>query len=188
MVEYTNVFSPAFKPEEKEGVNPSPACAVVRSFNPIYIISPYHGLCLQRLGGCLVIDPDKAIDEAVALAAASDVVVYIGGLTPEWELEGFDRPTLALPERQNELIEKLGKANRNTVVVLQAVRYALPLPAVIMLTRCAQGSAVGMPWVNNVNGILQAWYSGNEGQSTQHSASTGTIYHSPHQWATLWRT
>lgn len=25
-----------------------------------------------------------------------------------------------------------------------------------------KGSAVAMPWVNDVNGIIQAWYSGNE--------------------------
>lgn len=76
---------------------------------------------LQRLGGCEKIDPEKAIAEAAALAAQSDVVVYVGGLTPEWESEGFDRPSLQMPGRQDELIAALGKANANTVVVLQAV-------------------------------------------------------------------
>jgi beta-glucosidase len=76
---------------------------------------------MKRLGGCMVIDPDAAIEEAVSLATTSDAVIYVGGLTPEWELEGFDRPTLHLPCRQDELIEKLGRANKNTVVILQAV-------------------------------------------------------------------
>ncbi|KIP12383.1 glycoside hydrolase family 3 protein [Phlebiopsis gigantea 11061_1 CR5-6] len=97
-----------------------------------------------RLGGCEKIDADKALESAVALAAKSDVVVVITGLSPEWEAEGFDRPTLDMPGRQNELITRLGKANPNTVVVLQA------------------GSAVAMPWVKGVNAIIQAWYSGNE--------------------------
>ncbi|EGN92018.1 glycoside hydrolase family 3 protein [Serpula lacrymans var. lacrymans S7.3] len=97
-----------------------------------------------RIGGAEKIDPDKAINDAIALAAKSDVVVFVGGLTPEWESEGFDRPTLDMPGRQNELIAKLGQANPNTVVCIQA------------------GSAVAMPWVQHVNGIVQAWYSGNE--------------------------
>ena len=47
--------------------------------------------------------------------------MVVAGLSPEWEAEGFDRPTLDMPGRQNELITRLGKANPNTVVVLQAV-------------------------------------------------------------------
>ncbi|KIJ69540.1 glycoside hydrolase family 3 protein [Hydnomerulius pinastri MD-312] len=97
-----------------------------------------------RFGGAKKIDPDQAIKDAVALAAKSDVVIYVGGLTPEWESEGFDRPTLHMPGRQDELISKLGKANPNTVVCIQA------------------GSAVAMPWIDEVNGLVQAWYSGNE--------------------------
>ena len=59
------------------------------------------------------------------LAAKSDVVIVVAGLSPEWESEGFDRPTLDMPGRQNELIEQVGNANPNTVVCLQAVRPSL---------------------------------------------------------------
>ncbi|THH06674.1 hypothetical protein EW145_g3920 [Phellinidium pouzarii] len=97
-----------------------------------------------RLGGIEKIDEDKAIEEAADLAARSDVAVVIGGLTPEWESEGFDRPDLTLPRRQHELIAAVAKANPKTVVVIQA------------------GSAVDMPWVNEVASVIQAWYSGNE--------------------------
>lgn len=76
----------------------------------------------KRLGGCEKINADKAVDDAVALAASSDVVIVVAGLTPEWESEGFDRPTLDMPGRQNELIARIGKANPNTVVCIQAVR------------------------------------------------------------------
>lgn len=73
------------------------------------------------MGGCEKIDPEQAIQEAVAIAADSDVVIFVGGLTPEWESEGFDRPTLDLPGLQNETIARLAAANSNIVVVIQAV-------------------------------------------------------------------
>ncbi|KAH9951408.1 glycoside hydrolase superfamily [Amylocystis lapponica] len=98
----------------------------------------------MRLGGCEKIEPDQAIEAAVKLAASSDVVILVAGLSPDWESEGFDRPTLDMPRRTNELIARIGKANPNTVVCVQS------------------GSAVSMPWVNDVNGIIQAFYSGNE--------------------------
>ncbi|KXN87735.1 putative beta-glucosidase I [Leucoagaricus sp. SymC.cos] len=97
-----------------------------------------------RLGGCEKIDAEEAIQETVDLAAKSDAVIFIGGLTPEWESEGFDRPTLDMPGLQNQTIARVAAANSNTVVVIQA------------------GSAVSMPWVDSVAGIFQAWYSGNE--------------------------
>ncbi|RXW21014.1 hypothetical protein EST38_g4842 [Candolleomyces aberdarensis] len=97
-----------------------------------------------RLGGCPKINGEEAIAEAVSLAKDADAVVVIAGLSPEWESEGFDRPSLTLPGRQDELIERLGAVNSNVIVVVQA------------------GSAVSMPWVDKAAGILQTWYSGNE--------------------------
>ncbi|KAL0947223.1 hypothetical protein HGRIS_013340 [Hohenbuehelia grisea] len=97
-----------------------------------------------RLGGCPKIDPNEAIENAVALARTVDTVIYVGGLTPEWESEGFDRPSLQLPGRQDEVIAKLAAANPNTVVCLQA------------------GSPVSMPWIDSIGALVQTWYSGNE--------------------------
>jgi len=57
----------------------------------------------------------------VALAAQSETAIIIAGLTHEWESEGFDRPSLALPGRQAELIRRVAQANPKTVVVVQAV-------------------------------------------------------------------
>ena len=74
-----------------------------------------------RLGGCPKVDGDEAIAQAAALAKESDVVVVIAGLSPEWESEGFDRPSLKLPGRQDELIHRLAEANPNVVVVIQCV-------------------------------------------------------------------
>ncbi|KZT58969.1 glycoside hydrolase family 3 protein [Calocera cornea HHB12733] len=97
-----------------------------------------------RLGGAEKIDPETAIKEAAALAAKSDVAVVVVGLSPEWESEGFDRPTMDMPGRQDELVARVAAANPNTIVVVQA------------------GSAVSMPWVDKVAGVVQAWYLGNE--------------------------
>ncbi|KAF5386631.1 hypothetical protein D9615_001768 [Tricholomella constricta] len=127
LVEYTNTPPPDGADEKGEGRLSQPALM--------------RGV---RLGGCEKIDPEVAIEAAVALAAKSDAVLFVAGLSPEWESEGFDRPTLQMPGRQDEVIQRLAEANPNIIVVIQA------------------GSAVSMPWVDSVAGILQAWYSGNE--------------------------
>jgi hypothetical protein len=75
-----------------------------------------------RLGGAEVRDQDDLINEAVEAAKSADVVIAVVGLNADWETEGYDRTTLALPGRTDELIEKVVEANRNTVVVTQAVR------------------------------------------------------------------
>jgi hypothetical protein len=61
------------------------------------------------------------MDDAVALAKEADVVIAVVGLNADWETEGYDRTTLALPGRTDELIEKVVKANSKTVVVTQSV-------------------------------------------------------------------
>ncbi|KAG6879969.1 hypothetical protein C0992_008903 [Termitomyces sp. T32_za158] len=127
LVEYTNTPPPDGNDENGEGRLSQPALM--------------RGV---RLGGCEKIDPEEAIQAAVSLAARSDAVLYVGGLSPEWESEGFDRPTLHMPGLQDELIHRIAEANPNTIVVIQA------------------GSAVAMPWINSVAGLLQAWYLGNE--------------------------
>jgi beta-glucosidase len=43
------------------------------------------------------------------------------GLNADWETEGYDRTTLALPGRTDELISKVATSNKNTVVVTQSV-------------------------------------------------------------------
>ena len=84
------------------------------------------------------------IAEAVDLAKRSDAVVLIAGLNKEWESEGFDRVDMKLPGVQDELIERVAAANPNTVVVLNV------------------GSAVEMPWIDKVPGVIQLWYDSQE--------------------------
>jgi len=102
---------------------------------------PIPGL---RLGIAAVVDDDAVLAEAVRAAAAAEVAVVVVGLTEDWESEGFDRPSFALPGRQAELIEAVAAANRRTVVVVNA------------------GSPVAMDWAESPAAVLQCWYGGQE--------------------------
>jgi beta-glucosidase len=104
---------------------------------------PEVGLKAFRLG----IEPppaDEDLDEAVRLAESADVAIVCVGLNGEWDTEGMDRPSMDLPGRQDELINRVSKANAKTIAVLQS------------------GGALTMPWLGNVSAVLQAWYPGQE--------------------------
>jgi len=57
-------------------------------------------------------------EEAVAVAASSDVAVLFLGLPAELESEGFDRDDIDLPADQLALLDAVAAANPRTVVVL----------------------------------------------------------------------
>src|SRR6185503_4663918 len=94
--------------------------------------------------GHLPPQPKDLIGDAVRLAKKADVVVLVASLNSEWEAEGFDRVDMQLAGAQNELIERVAKANKNTIVVVNV------------------GSAVEMPWIDKVPAVLQLWYNGQE--------------------------
>ncbi|HSJ87481.1 MAG TPA: glycoside hydrolase family 3 C-terminal domain-containing protein [Anaerolineales bacterium] len=88
--------------------------------------------------------PKNMIGDAVKLAKRSDVVILVASLNGEWETEGADRVDMKLPGAQNELIERVAKANKNTIVVVNV------------------GSPVEMPWIEQVPAVLQLWYDSQE--------------------------
>jgi len=91
----------------------------------------------------LVDDAARRIDEAAALARRSDVAVVVAGIE---EGEFRDRASLALPGRQEELIERVAATGTPTVVVLIG------------------GSAVTMSrWLDRVAAVVDAWYPGEAG-------------------------
>ena len=96
-----------------------------------------------RLGGAEISDEDALMDEAVRLATEADAVIAVVGLNADWETEGYDRETLALPRRTDELVRRVAAANKRTVVVTQS------------------GSSITMPWADEVPAIVHAWYLGN---------------------------
>ena len=78
------------------------------------------------------------------LAARADAALVFVGFDPTSESEGADR-TFTLPPGQNELINQVVSANKNTIVVVTA------------------GGAVDMSsWIDRVPALLQAWYAGQE--------------------------
>jgi len=96
------------------------------------------------------------LDEAVARAKESDMVVAFVGLSPQLEgeemrikIDGFnggDRTSLDLPAPQQKLLEALAATGKPLVVVLQS------------------GSAVALNWANeHAQAILEAWYPGVDG-------------------------
>jgi beta-glucosidase len=93
---------------------------------------------------------------AVTAAKSADVVVYVGGLSPELEgedlhvpydgFQGGDRTRIELPEVQLDLLQALHATGKPTVFV-----------------NCS-GAAIAMPWVTKeIPAILQAWYPGQAG-------------------------
>ena len=83
------------------------------------------------------------IDQAVQAAKASDLAVVAVGLI---EGESMDRASLALPGHQPELLQAIAATGKPVVVVIVG------------------GSAVTMDgWLDRVDGIVDAWYPGEEG-------------------------
>ena len=84
--------------------------------------------------------------EALSDATNADLIIYVGGITPAQEGEGFDRDSIELPEVQEKLVEALHATGKPVVMV-----------------NCS-GSAIALPWeTTNLPAILQAWYPGEEG-------------------------
>ena len=79
---------------------------------------------------------------AANVAKQADVALVF---VHQWTSEGMDLPNLSLPENQDKLIDAVAAANPHTVVVLET------------------GTAVTMPWLDRVGGVLEAWYGGSKG-------------------------
>ena len=91
---------------------------------------------------------------AAALAAKSSVAIVF---VQQWESEGMDLPSLALPDNQDALVQAVSAANPHTIVVLET------------------GTAALMPWKNKVAGIVEAWYPGSRGATAVARILTGEV-------------
>jgi beta-glucosidase len=87
-------------------------------------------------------DWQARIDSAVSIARMSDAAIVVAGIE---EGEFRDRAFLGLPGHQEELIERIAAAGTPVVVVLIG------------------GSAITMPWLDDVDAVLDAWYPGEAG-------------------------
>jgi beta-glucosidase len=96
--------------------------------------------------------------QAIAAAKAADVVIYVGGISAQFEgeemkrangfigFEGGDRTKIELPSVQTDLLRKLYDTGKPVIFV-----------------NCS-GSAIAMPWeAKHLPAIVQAWYPGEQG-------------------------
>jgi beta-glucosidase len=122
---------------DPEGGRPTPWHAQVW-----FPTSPLKAVEAQAPQASVQFDSGANPASAAALARRSDVAIIFAY---QWESEGMDLPSLSLPDNQDALIEQVAAANPHTIVVLES------------------GTAVTMPWLNKVAGVVEAWYAGSKG-------------------------
>jgi beta-glucosidase len=105
-------------------------------------VTPLQGITTRAGSGIKVSYNDgSSASSAASLAASSSVAVVF---VSKSESEGSDLSNIDLSSSNNALISAVAAANPHTVVVLNT------------------GSAVTMPWLSSVAGVLEAWYPGQE--------------------------
>jgi beta-glucosidase len=115
---------------------------------PVELAVEYHpaaggeGPLALRLGIAPQPDEDAMLASAVAAAAGADAAVVVVGSAEGAESEGFDRDTLALPGRQDELVSRVAAVCPRTVAVVNA------------------GMPVLLPWASEAGAVLYAWLPG----------------------------
>ncbi|MEV8565182.1 glycoside hydrolase family 3 C-terminal domain-containing protein [Streptomyces sp. NPDC051322] len=102
---------------------------------------------------------DPQIAQAVSAAKKAQTAVVVAR---DYSSEMLDKRDLALPNRQNELIEAVAKANPHTVVLLTT------------------GSAVTMPWLKDVDGVIEGWWGGSASGAAAASVLFGDTNPSGH--------
>lgn len=85
------------------------------------------------------------IGKAKEVAAEADIALVFAGLPSHFESEGIDRTHIHMPQSHEKLIRNIGEVQENTVVVL------------------TNGSAVAMPWIDQVDGVVESWLVGQAG-------------------------
>lgn len=152
------------------GPNANDAEILLGNYNgdPKHIVTPLEGIQkafsstnVLYAKGCNVIDTPgynrkNEFDEALAIAAKAEVIVFVGGISPRLEGEelkvkvpgflGGDKTDLNLPAIQTDLLKELKKLGKPIVLVL------------------LNGSALAINWEQeNLNAIVETWYGGEKG-------------------------
>lgn len=95
-----------------------------------------------RFGIVPAADDEVLLVAAEVAAQGADAAIVVVGSADLTECEGFDRTTLALPGRQDELVSRVAAVNARTIVVVNS------------------GMPVLMPWADQVAAVLQVWLPG----------------------------
>ncbi|KAJ5757920.1 uncharacterized protein N7511_006614 [Penicillium nucicola] len=83
-------------------------------------------------------------EDILQLATNSDVSIIFTANNKEFESESFDRSSMSLSPLQDELIRMVASAAPKSVLVNQT------------------GSPISMPWIEDIDAMLQCWYAGQE--------------------------
>lgn len=84
--------------------------------------------------------------DAEQVVKSSDLTIAVLGINKRIEREGQDRKDISLPKDQEDFIKAVYELNPNTIVVLVA------------------GSSLAINWIDkNIQGIINAWYPGEQG-------------------------
>src|SRR5579875_3368891 len=105
-------------------------------------VTPLQGITAAAPSGVTVSYNDGSSDSSAASLAASSSVAVV--FVSNFETEGADLASIGLSSADNSLISAVAAANPHTIVVLNS------------------GSAVTMPWLSSVAGVLEAWYPGQQ--------------------------
>jgi beta-glucosidase len=116
--------------------------------------SPLKALQAKLLGAKVEFTSGQDLAAAAAAAKNADVAIVFAY---QWLSEGMDLPTLSLPDNQDALIEQVAAANPRTIVVLET------------------GTAVTMPWLGKVGGVVEAWYAGSSGHKALANVLVGDV-------------
>ncbi|PWG00145.1 beta-glucosidase [Levilactobacillus bambusae] len=138
--------------------------------NPVHLVTPLDAA--NQLSDHVIYQPGYDLDqldteptlEAAALEAAkqADHVVVFLGYPESWESEGFDKTSLQLPDNQSELLSDLTDVNDHITVVLET------------------GAPVEMPWVHDVNAIVETYLAGEAVGEATWDILTGAVNPSGH--------
>jgi beta-glucosidase len=116
--------------------------------------SPLKALREKLPNAKISFDPGTDLQTAASLAGSSDLAIVFAY---QWESEGMDLTNLSLPDHQDALIEQVAAANPHTIVVLET------------------GTAVTMPWLDQVAGVVEAWYAGSAGHKALANVLVGDV-------------
>jgi len=122
-------------------VNPTKLDNTVECLEDVDIVSVGYAPGFKRYGKKSI----KLVKEACDLAEKADIVLLYIGLDEATEAEGLDRQNMKVPQNQIELLEAICKVNPNIIAVLSC------------------GSAVEMPWISNIKGLMHTYLSGQAG-------------------------
>src|ERR1700688_32073 len=116
--------------------------------------SPLKALRAKLPNTKIGFDSGTDLKSAVSLAKHSDLAIVFAY---QWISEDMDLPSLSLPDHQDALIEQVAAANPRTIVVLET------------------GTAVTMPWIDKVSGVVEAWYAGSSGHKALANVLVGNV-------------